>query len=175
MLGPRQFGRFRKALRTPDHKVHAAPAEFVARARELLTTSDPEAPEGFPFLLGNRRRRHSMNSWLNELPGLHPGGKGNEILLHPEDAAALGIASGDRVRVFSPTGLLEVTAALSDRPRRGVVVLDHGWGSGVFDPRQGSPPDIYGVKRNLLADRTSIDPLSQTSALGSVYVGVERL
>lgn len=175
VLGPRQFGRFREALRTPDHKVHAAPAEFVARARELLTTSDPEAPEGFPFLLGNRRRRHSMNSWLNELPGLHPGGKRNEILLHPEDAAALGIASGDRVRVFSPTGLLEVTAALSDRPRRGVVVLDHGWGSGVFDPRQGSPPDIYGVNRNLLADRTSIDPLSQTSALGSVYVGVERL
>ncbi|TGB36928.1 hypothetical protein EJD98_27790 [Mycolicibacterium peregrinum] len=175
VLGPRQFGRFREALRTPDHKVHAAPAEFVARARELLTTSDPEAPEGFPFLLGNRRRRHSMNSWLNELPGLHPGGKGNEILLHPEDAAALGIASGDRVRVFSPTALLEVTAALSDRPRRGVVVLDHGWGSGVFDPRQGSPPDIYGVNRNLLADRTSIDPLSQTSALGSVYVGVERL
>lgn len=175
VLGPRQFGRFREALRTPDHKVHSAPAEFVARARELLTTSDPGAPEAFPFLLGNRRRRHSMNSWLNELPGLHPGGKGNEILLHPEDAAALGIASGDRVRVFSPTGRLEVTAALSDRPRRGVVVLDHGWGSGVFDPRQGSPPDTYGVNRNLLADRTSIDPLSQTSALGSVYVGVERV
>lgn len=175
VLGPRQFGRFREALRTPDHKVHAAPAEFVARARELLATPDPEAPEGFPFLLGNRRRRHSMNSWLNELPGLHPGGKGNEVLLHPEDAAALGIASGDRVRVFSPTGRLEVTAALSDRPRRGVVVLDHGWGSRVFDPRKGSPPDTYGVNRNLLADRTSIDPLSQTSALGSVYVGVERL
>lgn len=175
VLGPRRFGRFREALRTPDHKVHAAPTEFVARARELLATSNPEPPEGFPFLLGNRRRRHSMNSWLNELPGLHPGGKGNEVLLHPDDAAALGIASGDRVRVFSPTGRLEVTAALSDRPRRGVVVLDHGWGSGVFDPRRGSPPDTYGVNRNLLADRTSIDPLSQTSALGSVFVGVERL
>lgn len=175
VLGPRQFGRFREALRTPDHKVHAAPAEFVARTRELLATSDHQAPEGFPFILGNGRRRHSMNSWLNEVPGLHPGGKGNEVLLHPEDAAALGIAAGDRVRVYSPVGQVEVTAALSDRPRRGVVVLDHGWGSRVFDPLHGSEPDSYGVNRNLLADGTAIDPLSQTSVLGSVYVGIERI
>ncbi|BBX29919.1 molybdopterin-containing oxidoreductase family protein [Mycolicibacterium alvei] len=175
VLGPREFGRFREALRTPDHKVHAAPAEFVARTRELIATPDPGSPKGFPFLLGNGRRRHSMNSWLNELPGLHPGGKGNEVVIHPEDAAALGIAAGDRVRVYSPVGQVEVTAALSDRPRRGVVVLDHGWGSRVFDPRHGSAPDSYGVNRNLLADRTAIDPLSQTSALGSVYVGIERI
>lgn len=175
VLGPRRFGRFRDALRTPDHKVHAAPAEFVARARELLAAPEAVAPEGFPFLLGNRRRRHSMNSWLNELPGLHPGGKGNEVLLHPEDAAALGIAAGDRVRVSSPVGRVEVTAALSDRPRRGVAVLDHGWGSSVFDPHHGGAPQSYGVNRNLLADRTSMDPLSQTSALGSVYVGIERI
>lgn len=116
-----------------------------------------------------------MNSWLNELPGLHPAGKGNEVLLHPDGAATLGIASGDGVRVFSPVGRLEVTAALSDRPRRGVVVLDHGWGSRVFDPRHGGAPDSYGVNRNLLADRAAIDPLSQTSTLGSVYVGIERV
>ncbi|MGV0773504.1 molybdopterin-containing oxidoreductase family protein [Mycobacterium syngnathidarum] len=175
VLGSRRFGRFRDALRTPDHKVRAAPEEFVTRARELLAAPDPAAPEGFPFLLGNRRRRHSMNSWLNELPGLHPAGKGNEVLVHPEDAAALGIAAGDRVRLFSPTGQLEVTAALSDRPRRGVVVLDHGWGSRVFDPRHGGTPESYGVNRNLLADRAAIDPLSQTSTLGSVYVAIERV
>ncbi|MDT0488367.1 molybdopterin dinucleotide binding domain-containing protein, partial [Streptomyces doebereineriae] len=80
-----------------------------------------------------------------------------------------------RVRVFSPVGRLEVTAALSDRPRRGVVVLDHGWGSRVVDPRHGGAPESYGVNRNLLADRAAIDPLSQTSTLGSVYVGIERV
>ena len=36
VLGPREFGHFRDALRTDDKKVHAAPPEFVARARELL-------------------------------------------------------------------------------------------------------------------------------------------
>ena len=37
------------------------------------------APDGYPFQLANRRHRHSMNSWLNELPGLHPSGKKNEV------------------------------------------------------------------------------------------------
>ena len=86
-------------------------------------TPHPEAPAGYPFQLANRRHRHSMNSWLNELPGLHPAGKGNEVLIHPDDAAALGIGDGDRVRVFSPVGAIELAAALSrtapPRRRRG--------------------------------------------------------
>ena len=87
VLGPREFGHFRDALRTDDKKVHAAPPEFVARARELLAEPRPQAPAGYPFQLANRRNRHSMNSWLNELPGLHPSGKRNEVVIHPDDAA----------------------------------------------------------------------------------------
>ena len=105
------------------------------RARELLAEPHPEAPDGYPFQLANRRNRHSMNSWLNELPGLHPSGKSNEVVIHPDDAAALGITDGDRVRVFSSVGAIELAASVNDRPRRGVVVVDHGWGSRIFDPR----------------------------------------
>jgi formate dehydrogenase len=114
-----------------------------------------------------------MNSWLNELPGLHPGGKHNEVLINPADAAALGIGDGDRVRVFSPVGSVELDASLSDGLRRGLVVVDHGWGSRIFDPRGGREPQSFGVNRNLLIDGESIDPLSQTSTLSSSYVGVE--
>jgi formate dehydrogenase len=56
-----------------------------------------------------------------------------------------------------------------------VVIVDHGWGSRIFDPRGGSLPVSYGVNRNLLIDDVSVDPLSQTSALSSGYVGVERV
>lgn len=175
VLGPREFGHFRQALRTPDKKVHAAPAEFVARARELLAESPPQAPADYPFQLANRRHRHSMNSWLNELPGLHPAGRRNEVLLHPQDAANLGVGDGDRVKVFSAVGEIELTASLSDRPRRGVVVVDHGWGSRIFDPRGGAEPLSFGANRNLLVDAGPVDPLSQTSALSSCYVGVEPL
>jgi formate dehydrogenase len=175
VLGPREFGHFSAALRTDDKKVHAAPEEFVARARELLTEPVPQAPQRYPFQLANRRNRHSMNSWLNELPGLHPSGKRNDVIINPEDAAALGIADGDTVRVFSEVAEISVAASLSDRARRGVVIVDHGWGSRIFDPRHDGVPQIYGVNRNLLVDNSSVDPLSQTSPLNSSYVGVERL
>ena len=115
-----------------------------------------------------------MNSWLNELPGLHPSGKRNQVVINPEDAAALGIADGDAVRVFSSVGEIELAASISDQPRRGVVIVDHGWGSRIFDPRRGGVPESYGANRNLLIDNMAVDPLSQTSPLSSSYVGVER-
>ena len=96
-------------------------------------------------------------------------------MLNPVDAARLGITDGDRVRVFSPVGEIELAALVSDRPRPGVVVVDHGWGSRVFDPRTGAAPTSFGVNRNLLVGGHPVDPLSQTPALSSTYVGVERV
>ncbi|MGV0794798.1 molybdopterin-containing oxidoreductase family protein [Mycolicibacterium sp. XJ1819] len=175
VLGPREFGHFKEALRTPDKMVHAAPPEFVARTTELLAQPHPAAPTDYPFQLANRRNRHSMNSWLNDLAGLHPSGKDNDVVIHPKDAANLGVSDGDLVRVFSPVGALELKATVNDTPREGVVIVDHGWGSRVFDPRGRSAPVSYGVNRNLLVDGAVLDPLSQTSALSSQYVGVQRV
>lgn len=97
------------------------------------------------------------------------------VLIHPTDAATLGITDGDLVRVYSPVAEVEVAAALSDRPRRGLIVMDHGWGSRVFDPRGAATPQSFGVNRNLLIDSEPVDPLSQTPPLSSTYVGVTRL
>jgi formate dehydrogenase len=175
VLGPREFGHFKDALRTDDKLIHAAPSEFVTRTRELLAATPPVAPAEHPFALGSRRNRHSMNSWLNELPGLHPAGKRNEVLINPADAAALGISDGDRVRVWSAVGAIELDAALSERLSPGLVVVDHGWGSRIFDPRGGGPPQSFGANRNLLVGADVDDPLSQTSTLGSTFVGLARV
>lgn len=94
--------------------------------------------------------------------------------MNSDDAAALGVADGDRVSVFSAVGEVELEAEISDRPRRGLLVLDHGWGSRVFDPRGSEPAQSHGVNRNLLIDANPVDPLSQTPALSSGYVGVRR-
>ncbi len=175
ILGPREYGHFRDALRTPDKRIRLAPPEFLVRTRELLAQVPSSAPERYPFVLGNQRRRHSMNSWLNELPGLHQSGRTNEVVMHHADAAELGITTGDRVRVCSPTATIELPAMLSDRPRRGMVIVDHGWGSRIFDPSGQHDPESYGANRNLLVDSAAIDPLSQTSALSDVYVQIERV
>ena len=116
-----------------------------------------------------------MNSWLNELPGVHPSGKGTDVVIHPDDARRLGIADGDRVRVTSRIGGVDLTASIDDEPRPGVVIIDHGWGSRVFDPRGGTPAESFGVNRNLLVDAEPVDPLSQTPALNSTFVTVEKV
>jgi formate dehydrogenase len=116
-----------------------------------------------------------MNSWLNELPSLHRSGKRNEAVLNAEDAAELGIATGDLVRVSSPLGSIELPALVTDDPRRGLVLVDHGWGSRIFDPRGGGAALSYGANRNLLIDGSKLDPLSQTPAMSSSWVSVERL
>ena len=36
-------------------------------------------------------------------------------------------------------------------------------------------PHSYGANRNLLVSGAHIDPLSQTTALNSTYVGIERV
>jgi formate dehydrogenase len=172
VFGKPEYGHFKAALKTDDKMVHAAPPEFLARCRELLADPHPSAPQGYPFQLANRRHRHSMNSWMNDLPGLHPSGKRNEVVIHPDDAAPLGIATGDRVKVFSPVGEIELPALISDQPRRGVVIVDHGWGSRTFDPRGGGAPESFGVNRNLLIDGSRYDPLSQSPAMSSSYVGI---
>lgn len=171
----KEYGRFAEHLLTEDKRVHAAPPEFVAEARRLLGTTHPEAPPGFPYQLSNKRSRHSMNSWLNELPGLHPGRRSNDLEVHPKDAAELGVVDGDRVRVWSAHGSLETTVVLSDAPRRGVILLAHGWGSRIFDPRGGDAPESHGVNRNLLVGGQDVDPLAQTPALSSTWVAVERI
>ena len=52
VLGPREFGHLRDALRTEDKKIHAAPPEFVARTRELLAAPRPHAPDELPVPAG---------------------------------------------------------------------------------------------------------------------------
>lgn len=59
--------------------------------------------------------RNVESSW----PGLHPGGKGSVLLIHPADAADLGIGEGEVVRVHSPVGAVQLRALLSDRPGAG--------------------------------------------------------
>jgi formate dehydrogenase len=131
VLGPREFGHFKDALRTDDKKVHAAPREFVARTRELLAQPHPQAPDRYPFQLANRRNRHSMNSWLSELPGLHRSGRGNEVVIIPlmprNSASATAIGCGCSPR-----------SVRLNLPHRSATGRDEDWSSSITDGDRGS-------------------------------------
>jgi formate dehydrogenase len=121
--------------------MRAALLTVLERARQLLAEPGPEPPADY-----------SMNSWLNELPGLHPSGKHYEVVIHPDDAAALGINDGDRVKVFSPVGAIELAAAVNERPRRGAVCHRPRLGLTGFRSERRLTTGVVGANRNLLID-----------------------
>jgi formate dehydrogenase len=175
VFAEKEYGHLKKALRTPDKKIQFGSPALLAEARRRLAAPPFEPPADYPLFLSNRRHHDSMNSWLNDLPGLHKRRRTSAVEVNPDDAAPLGIASGDTVRVTSPTGSIELEALVTDVTRPGVVVVPHGWGSRVFDPRGGAEPIAFGVNRNTLVSNAEVDPLSQVSPLNSNCVRVELL
>lgn len=169
----KRYGDLVGALRTADKTVHCAPPKFMAALRRQVQESPSMCKPDYPMLMVNRRARESMNSWLNETPGLFEQQRSNLVELHPDDAAALGILDGQRVRVSSARGSIELPAAIVEGGRPGVVSIAHGWGSRIFDPLHGGSPLQLGANRNLLVDRQTLDPFSQIPALNSTPVRIE--
>jgi len=67
-----------------------------------------------------RRQRKKLNGQLDFL------GEPAEILIHPDDGAAAGVVSGQRVTVRSAKGEVTGIAKVDDSIRRGAVSIPHG-------------------------------------------------
>jgi len=107
----------------------------TASGRAELWTEDylePEAEAGLPLVLVSAKTPlHFLNSSYSHLPR-HARGEELCVELSAVDAAARGVADGDRVRVHSARGELTLVARLRDRVRPGVVAIPHGfWGAGA--------------------------------------------
>ncbi|HEX6618541.1 MAG TPA: molybdopterin oxidoreductase family protein [Solirubrobacteraceae bacterium] len=89
---------------------------------------DPPPGDHEPLaLVTAKSAHHFLNSTYANLPR-HLAGEGEPLLdLHPDDAAARGIADGDVVRVSNARGGVVARARLGDVVRPGVVALPSGW------------------------------------------------
>ena len=128
-LGPLQPGRIAGRIATRDGKIDAAPAELVREAREHLTAEADGGTNGHLALIGRRELR-SNNSWLHNSARLLRGDHRCTLLVHPEDAAARQLATGDMAELSSEAGAVTVPVEVTDSVRAGVVSLPHGWGHG---------------------------------------------
>ena len=152
-------------------QIDIAPKEIVAdlaRLRASLTEAQP------PLVLIGRREMRTVNSWSHNLPSLVKGRMRCVLQIHPSDAEAHCIRSGDRVRVTSRVGVVEVPAELTDAVMQGVVSLPHGYGHRAPGIRLKVAAEHAGASINDLTDPDEIDPLSGTAVLSGVPVRVER-
>lgn len=127
------------------------------------------------FSLISRRQLRSNNSWMHNVPKLMAGKPRCTLQMHPDDAEPLILRPGDRVRVRSATGAIEVELELSDEVMRGVVSLPHGFGHAQLGVRMrvAEQPENAGASINDVIDPGRIDELSGVAALSGEWVRVE--
>jgi anaerobic selenocysteine-containing dehydrogenase len=90
-----------------------------------------------PFRLVAAPARSFLNSTFTETPGSLKREKRPTLLIHPEAAAGLGIAEGERVRLGNRQGSLLIHAALFDGLQPDVVVVESIWPNAAFEEGQG--------------------------------------
>jgi formate dehydrogenase len=49
-------------------------------------------------------------------------------LVHPKDAAAVGVGDGEPVRIVSVRGAVEIPVELTEDVPAGTIAVPHGWG-----------------------------------------------
>lgn len=178
-LGPLEPG-LPGRLRTRDRRIDLVPELFAAdlpRLEARRAELEEGAGDGSLVLIGRRHVR-SNNSWMHNAPRLMKGKERCTLLVHPADAARLGIDGGGepvRVAVTSRTGRIEVTAEVSDEVMPGVVSLPHGWGHDRPGIRLATAAAHPGASANDLTDPERVDRLSGNAALSGVPVELEVL
>ena len=165
-LEPRLPGR----LATADRTVHLAAAVYLA---DLDRLADRHASaRTTELVLIGRRHLRSNNSWMHNSERLVKGPTRCTVLMHPDDAAARGLAEGVQARVSTSTGAIEVPVEITDAMMPGVVSIPHGWGHGRAGTRLRVAAKVAGASVNDITDPAAMDALTGTAALTGQRVEV---
>jgi anaerobic selenocysteine-containing dehydrogenase len=95
------------------------------------------ADEAHPFRLATSPARNFLNSSFTETPSSQKKEGRPELLLHPADAAAMGVGEGDRVEVGNTRGDIVLHAKLFDGVKRGVVIAEGIWPNSAHERGEG--------------------------------------
>ncbi|MFQ5827267.1 MAG: molybdopterin-dependent oxidoreductase, partial [Dehalococcoidia bacterium] len=159
-----------KGVRTPSGKVEIYSAELERLGLDPLPThreppesplSTPELAAQYPLILttGSRLVEY-LHSQLREVPRLRRLQPEAKAEINPASAAECGVNDGDRVKVETPRGSIELKAKVTEDIIAGVVNIPHGW------------PE---ANVNMLTDETPVDPIAGNPALKALLCRVTKI
>ncbi len=153
------------AFPTPSGRVElaSAAAEADGHSRVPLPLADGPPAPGYLRLLSPASPWLMNDSFGNDRKVRRRIGDAT-VALHPDDAAALGLAAGDGVRLSNVTGSLELVVELSDALPRGVAYSPKG----RWPKREGQRANV-----NVLNPGTKSD-MGASSAVHGIEVRAER-
>ena len=95
------------------------------------------ADEEHPFRLATSPARSFLNSTFNETPTSMAREKRPTILIHPQDAAALSIVDGEKVRVGNRRGEVRLHAEFFEGVQSGVLISEGVFPNHSFEDGKG--------------------------------------
>ncbi len=134
-----ESANFLDGFATPDRRFHFSPdwsrvgpdyAE-MPRLPDYLPVMNP-ADDEHPFRLVAAPARQFLNTSFTETATSQRAEIRPCLMLHPDDAAALGVDDGDRVRVGNRLADILLHARRFDGLQRGVVVVESIWPNHAF-------------------------------------------
>jgi anaerobic selenocysteine-containing dehydrogenase len=166
---PIRYERWKsEPLGTPSGKVEfrsqylqdlGYPALPEYRPPAYLDSPDPEYP--FVLITGARKLIYYHSRFRN-IKRFRTAIPGPEAELHPRDAAALGVADGEQIRITSRIGTVEVPVKIMSKSEilPGILQLTHGWKE---------------ANANLLTHDDRFDPISGFPLMKAVEVRLEKV
>jgi anaerobic selenocysteine-containing dehydrogenase len=116
------------------HRTHDAPSvPPLPDHWEVIEEADTE----HPFRLATSPARGFLNSSFTETPTSRLSEKRPEVMIHPEDAAALAIADGEEIRLGNRRGAVRLHARLFEGVRRGVLIAESLWPNSAYADGRG--------------------------------------
>jgi anaerobic selenocysteine-containing dehydrogenase len=124
----------------PDGRFRFAPDWTAAGKNHAGLPAMPDhfaatdgATDAQPFRLIAAPARSFLNTTFTESPTGRKREKRPTALLHPQDAARLGVADGARIRLGNARGEIVVHARLFDGLQPGVVIVESIWPNSDFE------------------------------------------
>ena len=118
-------------VHTLDGRIDCCPPSFAEafdRCTDIFRASSAEVATSTLRLI-HQRDAWMHNSWFSNVPRMKRNGRTtNPLSINPADAAHLGLADGDAVRVSSEAGEIETVVKFDNDLLAGVVSMVHGWG-----------------------------------------------
>jgi anaerobic selenocysteine-containing dehydrogenase len=175
-----------RGFRTSTGKVELYSPAFAAAGYPPIPTyaepgigplSRPELAAEFPLVLTCAKSLFFCESQHRQVASLRKSAPDPQVEVHPETAAARGIAAGDWARLSTPSGSIRARAKLNANLAPNVVVGQHGWWQACPElGMDGYPP--FGddsANLNLVLDQGPSDPVSGSSPLRAALCELARL
>jgi anaerobic selenocysteine-containing dehydrogenase len=161
-----------EAVRRPDHKINLYIAELMPELAKLRTEHLARNP-AYPFVLSAGERRSETSNTSIRDASWHRKGHYGALRISPTDAAALGCADGDWVRITTSRGSATTPIEITPDMQQGHVSLPNGQG---LDYHLADGVNMrIGVPVNELTNGADRDPIAGTPWHKYVPAKIDRL